>query len=726
MAGSRGGWRGRRRAVGAFLATSLAAALAVAAPVVAGSPATASTGADQTSLYLVTLTGPGTARTRGVLPDSVLALWMRSTQDQVLATVTTEPVTYRWTAALSGFAVQLTPAQADRLATDPRVAFVEPNRILDLAATPTNRSGANPTAVHSAALSTNGGGAGTVIGFIDSGLSPDGAVFAPRPGLGDLPERYVGDCTTTDDWPETDCSSKVVGASWFVDGFGVDRIRDSSSLSARDDDGHGTAVASVAAGNEGLTARVRGQVLGRFTGVAPHARIAAYKACWTAPDPRDDGCAAADVVSAIDQATADGVDVLNISVTNSSTPDENGSSADEYDTVARALLGAVEGDIVVVGAAGNGPGEVANTAPWITTVGAGVSEVRRGVVAPDGAAEITGVMVSNRVVGPALLVRGADVNAPGHTRQESRSCVPGSLDAAAVAGRIVLCERGEVGRTEKSRAVRRADGVGMILANTSRGSLETDVHAVPTVHIGLQAGRELQRWSAAHPRTPVTLRPVGIVEQTPRAAAWSRAGVSHGVAKPDLLAPGVGVLAATPTDLTDSRWQLVSGTSMAAAQVSGAAAALRGRHSWSATEVASVLAGTATPVLAPAAADRARLATKTPAGTFRTLLGRPSDSTPPAAGPAGFASLTFRPTPAAGAGIERTVSNLSNRTRTFRITATGVPGLTATPATLQLAPGESTTVSVRVPAGAQPSTQGRIRIVDGAGDALTWRALVTR
>jgi alkylation response protein AidB-like acyl-CoA dehydrogenase len=48
--------------------------------------------------------------------------------------------------------------------------------------------------------------------------------------------------------------------------------------------------------------------------MATGARIAAYKACWSAPDPSDDGCSTADTVAAIDQAVADGVDVISYAI----------------------------------------------------------------------------------------------------------------------------------------------------------------------------------------------------------------------------------------------------------------------------------------------------------------------------------------------------------------------------------------------------------------------------
>ena len=73
-------------------------------------------------------------------------------------------------------------------------------------------------------------------------------------------------------------------------------------------------MASIAAGNAQVSVQVNDQRLGSYGGVAPQARVAAYKACWTAPDPADDGCSTADLVTAVDTAVRDRVDVLNLSV----------------------------------------------------------------------------------------------------------------------------------------------------------------------------------------------------------------------------------------------------------------------------------------------------------------------------------------------------------------------------------------------------------------------------
>ena len=77
-------------------------------------------------------------------------------------------------------------------------------------------------------------------------------------------------------------------------------------------------------------------------------------------------------MAAIDQATEDRVDVLNVSV---------GGPA-EIDTVERALLGATEAGIVVVGAAGNRGDRsyAAHPSPWVVTVGATTGNERVGEV----------------------------------------------------------------------------------------------------------------------------------------------------------------------------------------------------------------------------------------------------------------------------------------------------------------------------------------------------------
>lgn len=539
---------------------------------------------DERSLYLVTLDGRGASAYSGPLTVNAYRSQLVDAQDRTLEAVGNALPVYRWTTALNGYAVSLTGAEARVLAAEPDVALVERNSVRKLAHT-----GTSDTVSAGLPGGTTRGGQGVVIGVIDSGIWPDSPVFAAVPGLGRAPRGFQGSCEEAEDWPASTCNSKLIAARWFVAGFGTDNISSSSSLSPRDDDGHGSQVASIAAGNSGVTVRVRGQRLGTYSGVAPQARLAVYKACWTAPDPDNDGCSSADLVTAIDRATADGVDVLNLSV----------AGPAQIDTVDRALLGAVEGDVFVAAAAGNDSGYAAHPAPWVTTVAATVGRQRRGELAlPDGPT-VTGAMVSSTGVGPARVVLADDIAAPGARTNAARLCRPGTLDAAKAAGRIVVCDRGAIGRVDKSRAVQLADGVGMILANTQGVSTAADFHDVPTLHLAETEAATVREWVRDNPESAVTLRPAGFGSDAPRISSWSaRGNPRSGVVKPDVATPGSAVLGATPPAAdSDQRWNFASGTSASAAQVSGQAAVLRAKHRWSPTAVRSALMTSAAPLV---------------------------------------------------------------------------------------------------------------------------------
>ncbi|HEY0948730.1 S8 family serine peptidase, partial [Nocardioides sp.] len=305
-----------------------------------------------------------------------------------------------------------------------------------------------------------------------------------------------------------------------------------------------------------------------------------------------------------------------------------------------------------------------------------------------------------------------------------------SLDAGRVVGRIVLCERGRVGRVDKSAAVDLAGGVGMILANAAPGDLVADFHRVPTVHVDRAAGAALDRWLTAHPRAEVRLDPRGVVHTPIRVATWSSPGSPRGsVVKPDLVATGVGVLGAVPPNGSGAGWDLLSGSSAAAAITSGTAALVRSRHpDWSPAAVRSALVTSARPVsdagalragsgrVRPAAAVRPGLVYDVPAGDYRAWL---DGGTEPNA-----ASVRV-----AGAGsVERTVTNVSGRRLYFSSSATGFAHhrVRVTPAALRLGPGESATFTVTVSPGSGRADDGWVTWRGATGTVTRIPVLVTR
>ncbi len=166
------------------------------------------------------------------------------------------------------------------------------------------------------------------------------------------------------------CGQKLIGARYFNEAWGgneaLEAERPWEFMSPRDYNGHGTHTSSEAGGNNGVATTGPAALFGPISGIAPRARIAAYKALWSTEDGATASGQSADLVAAIDQAVRDGVDVINYSI--------SGSSTNFLDPAEVAFLFAADAGVFVSVSAGNsGPttGTVAHPSPWITTVAAG-------------------------------------------------------------------------------------------------------------------------------------------------------------------------------------------------------------------------------------------------------------------------------------------------------------------------------------------------------------------
>lgn len=713
--------------------TSLATALLLAGgAATAGAHATptASSIDDATGpgTYLVVLTDPPAASYAGDDPlfaatrpragerfdrtrpaVAAYAAHLRDHQDRVLDALGDVTVLYRFTTALNGFAADLTGRQVKALRAMDDVSLVERSTVhrLDTVESP-DFLGLDEA--WAATGGPDGAGRGMVVGVVDSGLWPENPSFTglPLKHKGRVPglDGFRGGCAAGDQWVERNCTDKVVSARYFVKGFGATNLAASEYLSPRDGTGHGTHTAAIAAGNDGVRAHVDGQSFGAVSGMAPSARIAVYKACWTAPEPDDDGCSTADAVAAVDRAVADGVDVLNYSI--------SGAGSSPTGTVARAFLHASAAGVFVATSAGNdGPaaGSVAHASPWVTTVGASTHNSFQGAVVVGDGSQYVGAMVADADVPRAALVLAEDAAATGAAPAEARRCEDGALAADKVLGKIVVCDRGTIARVEKSAAVARAGGAAMVLANVTPDSVDADFHSVPTVHVDVAAAeavrryvRDAERPTASFEHTASDATPV------PQVAGFSSRGpvtaAGGDLLKPDLTAPGVSVLAAVaPASNFGRMWDLYSGTSMSAAHVAGIAAFVRGeRPAWSPAAVKSALATTAVDlegVSGPAAEGSGQVDAAsvldpgvvfdvTPEEYFAFLHGRRPASTLNVPSIA-LGDLTGT------ARVVRRVTNVSGSVETFSARTTGLDGVDVTvrPQVLQLGPGETGRFAVR-------------------------------
>jgi subtilisin family serine protease len=505
---------------------------------------------------------------------------------------------------VNGLAARLTGAEVARLEATPGVVKVWKNQIfkLNTVSTPKFLGLDGPGGAWGRQFGdVTHAGEGAIVGIVDSGIWPENPSFAalpePRPDADRIAAKWHGECSPGDPTPgeaPVTCNNKLIGARHYDLGSVP---RDEADFnSARDYDGHGTHTASTAAGNHDVPAVINGVEVGRASGIAPAARIAAYKVCWDIAGPEGGNCGAIEAVAAIDDAVADGVDVINYSI--------GGPDGTVDDILALAWFNAAAAGVFVATSAGNSGPEastVAHNSPWNTTVAASTHDraFTKSITLGNGATYI------GAGVGPAVpsagLVDSATAGKPGSNPTEAERCFVDTLDPAKVTGKIVLCQRGINPRTDKSLAVKNAGGVGMVLYNPAANSLNADFHFVPTVHVGPVEGAAVKAYIAGTSAATAALSAATAVQaRAPEMAAFSSAGPAHaGVAdllKPDITAPGVDVIAAvSPGRNNGNNFNALSGTSMSSPHIAGIAALLRSKNpGWSPMAIKSAIMTTAT------------------------------------------------------------------------------------------------------------------------------------
>lgn len=550
--------------------------------------------------------------------------YLESQHNAMLAKVGPTRKLYSYGYVFNGMAAEMTPAQAAKLAQQRGVLAVTPDerRQMTTASTPSFLGLNAQNGFWSKTKGEN-----IVIGIVDSGVWPEHPSFSDRTGIspsdkeGKLSYQQLpgwnGRCMVGTNFTATNCNQKLIGARYYNSGYGGNAGVAASFPyeynSPRDAGGHGSHTASTAGGNAGVAITGAAAGFGAISGIAPRARIAVYKVCWGKGD--DGGCFSSDSVAAIDQAVADGVDVINFSI--------SGTSTNFFDPVEIAWLYAADAGVFVAASAGNsGPANatVAHPSPWVTTVAASTHNRANTGTATIGGVTYTGASSAAMAVSSLKTIYSTDAGLAGVNATALRLCFSAQdnggtavLDPAKVAGKIVVCDRGANARTSKSQAVKDAGGVGMILLNVTPNSLNADLHAVPTVHLADTTYTAVKAAAIAMGPGSISKSQVALTSPAPFIASFSSRGPllagAGNLLKPDLTAPGVDILAAVaPPGNNGNLFDLYSGTSMSGPHVAGLGALLKAAHpDWSPMAIKSALMTTGYDVLDNSLSTAARI-----------------------------------------------------------------------------------------------------------------------
>lgn len=492
---------------------------------------------------------------------------------------------FRYRYALNGLSIQLTSAEAQRLATLPGVLSVRPVRhfapSVNIPATAgdTNASRAWVNAPKVWVLPTHSGtdneGEGMVLADLDTGINHANSSFD---GVGAL-DGYTaldptgvrfGVCDPTNasqnslSTPLT-CNDKLIGAYSYTHGS-------DDPDSPEDSEGHGSHTASEVVGDF-VNIPVNG-IGTPLSGLAPHASLIAYDVCAPAPIL----CSEDNSVAAVDQAIQDQAKlkakwgssfkgmVINFSI--------GGSNDSPYDDVVEtAFLNAVEAGIYVSAAGGNGgPAEaiandptnnpqyqVQHLGPWVATMAAATHD---GAFSSNKLENFTGgdlgtTPASNMsgfgdtsAFGPQPLVYTGDGSFNGRAPVKSgnaptsQSPYPASLGAAAnaqqclypftagtfTASEVVVCDRGTNPLVDKAYNVMKGGAAGMVIASTATSSQDMVVepYVIPATLLDKTDGNKLRAWIHASigSGTPASADISGAHLTTDRTSADEIAGFS--------------------------------------------------------------------------------------------------------------------------------------------------------------------------------------------------------
>ena len=542
--------------------------------------------------------------------------------------------TYKY--AFNGMSVLVTPDEAAKLAKLPGVIRIERDKLHQMHTDIGPKFiGADKIWDGSAHSGVGHQGEGMIVGILDSGINSDHPSFADIGGDGYDHTNpmgagvYVGDCAA--DFPQM-CNDKLIGVRSYPEITNV--YADTNIFPAdlprngEDYDGHGSHVASTAAGNVLKNVPVllpedgklegdgtpTGFVFDQISGVAPHANIIAYQVCM--PGNTGDtyaGCSGAAILAAQEDAIKDGVHVANYSI-GIPGPATNLAWASSEELGFLAMRNA--GIFVATSAGNSGPntGTTTKQAPWYTAVAMSThgrsieykKELKDFSGGDSELATITGNSNSGGIT--ASIVYAGDFTNSNDPDNPSSQCLQ-PFPAGTFSGQIVVCDRGSIARVAKAQNAEAGGAGGFVLANIDGGasSIANDVYVVPGIHIDNTQGNALKTWLASGSNHMATItgsdgelvfgRGDDLDRQSSRGP-----NITASTLSPFVAAPGVNIYAAyadqdygndvTATGPTD--FNFLGGTSMASPHVAGSATLIKAvRTNWTPDNIRSALMMTA-------------------------------------------------------------------------------------------------------------------------------------
>lgn len=658
----------------------------------------------------------------------------------VARTITGATLGRSLTSVYGGVALRLPANQVKKLRSLANVAAVQADDLRQLQTTSEGPQFIGAPTIWSQEGGQANAGKGVLFADLDSGLWPEHPMLADNGNLPAPPALTSGNrvCDFGDNplTPAVDvftCNHKVISGQAFLATYLALQPPEVYGSTARDSNGHGTHTTTTAAGENVASAPILGIDRGPATGVAPGAYVMEYKACGVT------GCYPSDSAAAVEQAVADGANVINFSISGGSNPFS--------DPVELAFLDAYNAGVTVAASAGNsGPGAATTDhhSPWVITVAASTQtrEFRSTLTVQNGAATatFTGASLTGGVTSPTPIVLASD--APysdifcGHTP------TPGLF-----AGKIVACQRGgtnsagAIGRVQKGFNVTQGGAMGMVLFNSPLADTETDNHWLPTVH--LADGTAFRAFLTAHPTGTTASFTAGVTAsgQGDVMASFSSRGPGGLFLKPDITAPGVQILAGqtpTPDEVAGGPngqlYQAIAGTSMSSPHIAGSAILLKALHpSWGPGAIKSALMTTAKGGIVKE--DLTTPADPFDDGSGRVDLTRAGNAPvvfedsasamaakgndPLQAPTVNLPSINL-PTMSGAVTVTRTARNVSGKAYRFTVQTTAPAGakITVMPASGTVAKNGSKTFTITVSSGNTGQEFGEIRLVSAGSPNL--------